>query len=449
MSTKPYEVSPAIQQFVANAPLKNDIHRHTRWGWFIVIVGLGSFMLWALFAPLDQGVPVTGTVTVAGNKKVVQHLVGGTVDAILVREGDTVVLGQTLVRMNAVQARSNAAITRVQYHTARGMEARLLAERDGLERINFSPDTEAAAHIDPRVASIVMVQQQLFSSRRFSLQAELSALGESIAGIEAHNSGLREARIAKLEQQRILQEQLESLRDLARGGFIPRNRLLELERTYVQLVSALSEDMGNIARAQRQVSEIKLRRLHRQQEYQMEVRTQLADAQKEADALRSKLESLDYELANAEVKAPVGGIVADVSVFTEGGVVAPGFRMMDIVPLSEPLQVEAQVPVHLIDSVHAQLPVEIIFSAFNQNTTPRIPGVVTQVSADRLVDQQTGIPYYRAYATLTPVGQQMLGALTVRPGMPVDLFVKTGERTLANYLLRPVRDNFKMALTEE
>lgn len=448
MSTNPPRV-PLPQPPAAHAsPLKTDARSHSRWGWIIVLAGLGSFLLWALLAPLDQGIPVTGTVTVAGNKKAVQHLTGGTVEALLVREGDTVRAGQTLVRMNAVQARANAAITRGQYHTARGTEARLLAERDGLGAIRFAADT-LGARDDPRVASVMAVQQQLFSSRRFSLQAELSALDESIAGIEAHTEGLKEARAGKLEQQRLLKEQLEGLRDLARDGFIPRNRLLELERTYAQLSASLSEDLGNIARGQRQIGEIKLRRLQRQQEYQMEVRTQLAEAQKEADSLRARLEGLDYELANVEVKAPVDGIVADVSVFTEGGVVAPGFRMMDIVPLSEPLQVEAQVPVHLIDSVQARMPVELIFSSFNQNTTPRIPGVVTQVSADRLVDQQTGAPYYRLYAAITPEGQKLMGQLPVRPGMPVDLFVKTGERTLANYLLRPLRDNFKMALTEE
>lgn len=428
--------------------LKTDGRQHSRWGWGIVLAGLGSFVLWALLAPLDQGVPVTGTVMVAGNKKAVQHLTGGTVEAILVREGDAVHPGQVLVRMNAVQTTANAAITRVKYHTARSTEARLLAERDGLSAIQFAQDT-LDARAQPRVASMLSVQQQLFASRRYSLQAELSALSESMAGIEAHNAGLKEAREGKLEQQRMLHEQLVSMRELARDGFVARNRLLELERISAQLSTSMSEDFGTIARSQRQIGEIKLRRLQRQQEFQMEVRTQLAEIQKEVDMLGSQLEGLEYELANAQVKASVAGIVADVSVFTEGGVVAAGFRMMDIVPSSEPLLVQAQVPVHLIDSVHTDLPVELIFSSFNQNTTPRVPGVVTQVSPDRLVDPQTGVPYFRIYATITAEGQKLLGGLPVRPGMPVDLFVKTGERTLANYLLRPVHDNFKMAMTEE
>lgn len=428
--------------------LKTGEARHTRMGWWIVLAGVGGFLLWALLAPLDKGVPMSGTVTVAGNKKAVQHQTGGTVQAILVKEGDTVKAGQPLVQMNPVQARSNAAVTRVQYYTARSTEARLLAERDGKPSVVFPADTEAARS-DSRVASTMSVQQQLFSSRRFSLRAELSALDENIAGIEAHNAGLKEARTGKQDQFRFLKEQLDGMRELARGGYVPRNRLLELERTYAQLSSSLSEDFGNIARGQSQVSELKLRRLHRQQEFQKEVRTQLADVQKEAGALRNQLESLDYELANAVVRAPVDGTVAEVSIFTEGGVVSPGFRMMDIVPQNEPLIVEGQLPVHLIDSVHADLPVELIFSSFNQNTTPRIPGVVTQVSADRLVDEKSGEPYYRMLAEVTPAGRAAMKKLSVRPGMPVELFVKTGERTLANYLVRPITDNLKMALSEE
>ncbi|MDP1684257.1 HlyD family type I secretion periplasmic adaptor subunit [Hydrogenophaga sp.] len=431
-----------------NAPLKTDATRHTRQGWWILLVGLGSFLLWATLAPLDKGVPMSGTVTVAGNKKAVQHLSGGTVEAILVKDGDTVAAGQPLVRMNAVQARANAAVIRVQYHTARSTEARLLAERDGKSAITFPAESEAARN-DPRVAATLAVQQQLFSSRQFSLRAELSALDENIAGIDAYNAGLSEARVGKQDQLRFLKEQLDGMRELARDGFMARNRLLELERTYAQLMSSLSEDLGNIARGQRQISELRLRRLQRSQEFQMEVRTQLAEVQKETEALRNQLEGLDHELANAVVKSPVAGTVADVAIFTEGGVVQAGLRMMDIVPANEPLIVEGQVPVHLIDSVHAGLPVELIFSAFNQNTTPRIPGVVTQVSADRLVDEKTGTPYYRMRGEVTAAGRLELGKLAVRPGMPVELFVKTGERTLANYLVRPIKDNLKMALTEE
>lgn len=438
----------AVRQHPASVDVKTDHNSHSRLGWLIVLLGVGGFFLWASFAPLDQGVPVSGTVTVASNRKAIQHQTGGIVDEILVKEGDTVKAGQPLVRMNDVQAKSQAEMTRVQYFTARAAEARLTAERDGKKDVTFPSDLDNAKN-DPRVSANVSLQRQLFSSRQLAIQNELAALEESIAGLRSQLRGLEESRDSKKAQLQFLKEQLEGMRDLAKDGYVARNRLLDLERTYAQVNGAISEDIGNIGRAQRQISELSLRRVQRQQEYQREVRSQLSDVQKEAEALESRLKGQDFELANAIVKAPVDGTVVGVNVFTKGGVIAPGFRMMDIVPSDDPLIVEGQVPVNLIDKVHAQLPVELIFSAFNQNKTPHIPGVVTQVSADRFVDEHNGMPYYKLKAQVAPEGMKIIKNLQIRPGMPVEVFVKTGERTMMSYLFKPVFDRAKTALTEE
>jgi membrane fusion protein, protease secretion system len=441
-------VTDAVPRESAPQPVNTDAKSHTRLGWWIVIGGIGGFLLWASFAPLDKGVPLSGTVTVATNKKAVQHLAGGTVEAILVKEGAVVKAGDVLVRMNAVQAKVNAEMARVQYYSARSTEARLIAERDTKKTIVFPPKLEALRN-DPQVAGNISLQQQLFNSRQSAIQSELSAFDENIAGLVQQNKGLEESRDGKRQQLQFLKEQLDGMRDLAKEGYVARNRLLELERTYAQLTTAISEDISNIGRGVRQISEIKLRRLQRQQEYQKEVRTQLSDIQKEADGLANRLKGLDYDLDNVLVKAPVDGTVVAMNVFTNGGVIAPGFRMMDIVPSDDPLVVDGQLPVHLIDKVHPNLKVELIFSAFNQNTTPHIPGIVTQVSADRLVDEKTGQPYYTVKAKVAPEGMKQVANLQIRPGMPVELFVKTGERTMMNYLLKPVLDHIKMAMTEE
>ena len=421
---------------------------HTRLGWWIVLAGVGGFFVWAALAPLDKGVPMSGTVTVASNKKAVQHLTGGTVDAILVKEGDSVKAGDVLIRMNAVQATANAEITRVQYFTARTTEARLVAERDGKSALMFPPELDHA-RLDPRVASNIEMQQHLFSSRRSAIQSELAALDENVAGLVQQNAGLAESRDGKRQQLQFLKEQLDGMRDLAREGYVARNRLLELERTYAQLSTAISEDISNMGRGLRQISEFRMRRLQRQQEYQKEVRTQLAETQKEASGLANRLSGLDHDLSNVLVRAPVDGTVVAMNVFTHGGVIAPGFRMMDIVPSHDPLVVDGQLPVHLIDKVHPNLKVELIFSAFNQNLTPHVPGIVTHVSADRLVDEKSGQPYYMVKAKVAPEGVRMIADLQIRPGMPVDLFVKTGERTMLNYLVKPVTDHLKLAMTEE
>ena len=421
---------------------------HTRLGWWIVLAGVGGFFVWAALAPLDKGVPLSGTVTVASNKKAVQHPTGGTVDAILVKEGDVVKAGDVLIRMNAVQATANAEMTRVQYFTARTTEARLTAERDGKSTLIFPPELESVRS-DPRVASNIEMQQHLFSSRRLAIQSELAALDENVAGLVQQNAGLAESRDGKKQQLQFLKEQLDGMRDLAREGYVARNRLLELERTYAQLSTAISEDISNIGRGLRQISEFRMRRLQRQQEYQKEVRTQLSETQKEANSLANRLSGLDYDLGNVQVRSPVDGTVVAMNVFTHGGVIAPGFRMMDIVPSQDALVVDGQLPVHLIDKVHPNLKVELIFSAFNQNLTPHVPGIVTHVSADRLVDEKSGQPYYMVKAKVAPEGVRMIAHLQIRPGMPVDLFVKTGERTMLNYLVKPVTDHLKLAMTEE
>jgi membrane fusion protein, protease secretion system len=425
-----------------------DALPYIRLGWWIIIAGIGGFLLWASLAPLDKGVPLSGTVTVTTNRKAIQHQAGGTIEDILVKEGDVVEAGTVLVRMNSVQVKANAETMRVQYFAARATEARLIAERDGKKEIVFPAELEKMKS-DPIVANYIAMQQHLFSSRLLGIQSELSAMDESISGLKLQTSGLERSRDNKKQQLEFLQEQLGGMRDLAAEGYVARNRLLELERTYAQINGSISEDIGNIGRAQRQIAELKLRRVQRNQEYQQEVRSQLTDVQKEAEALAHKLSGLDHDLANVLVKAPVAGTVVGLNVFTRGGVIGPGFKMMDIVPSGDPLMVEGKLPVHLIDKVHPNLPVEFIFTAFNRNLTPHIPGIVTQVSADRFVDENTGEPYYKLQAEVAPEGMKMIADLQIKAGMPVDLFVKTGERTMMNYILRPILDHLKMAMSED
>lgn len=437
----------AIDESLRNVDM--DATKPSRLGWWIVLAGVGGFLLWATFAPLDKGVPATGTVTVATNRKAVQHLTGGTIEDILVREGEQVKAGQVLVRMNDVQTKAAAEVTRVQYFTARAAEARLIAERDGKKSIAFPAELEKAKSSDPRVAANIGLQAQLFFSRQSALQSELAALEETIAGLKAQVHGLEESREMQKAQQKILKEQLDDMRDLAKEGYVARNRVFDLERTYAQVNAGIAENIGNIGRSQRQINELNLRRLQRQQEYQKEVRTQLSDVQKEAEALENRLKGQDFDLGNALVKSPADGTVVGLNVFTRGGIVGAGFRMMDIVPSDDPLIIEGQIPVHLIDKVHKDLQVELIFSAFNQSNTPHIPGIVTQVSADRLTEERSGAPYYKMQVKVTKEGMKLLKNLQVRPGMPVELFIKTGERTMMSYLFKPILDRANSALTEE
>jgi len=446
-NTKPTEV---ISHDVEPLTVNTDSRPYSRLGWLIVLLGFGGFLLWGILAPLDKGVPLPGTVAKEGNRKAVQHQSGGTVRNILVKEGTPVKAGQVLVEMNDVQVSSQLEVGMSQYISARLTEARLLAERNGLKSVAFPAALESMKH-DRRVIEGMELQRQLFMSRQNGLQSELSAVDENIAGLKAQTQGLEEARDSKKEQMAFLKEQLGGMRDLAKEGYVARNRLLDLERTYAQLSGDISEDIGNIGRGKRQIVELTLRRTLRLQEYQKEVRSQLAEVQKEADGLEGRLKGLQYEVGNASVRSPVDGVVVGLNVFTNGGVVAPGAHMMDIVPTDDPLVVDGQLPVNLIDRVHEGLPVELIFSAFNTNRTPHIPGVVTSVAADRTVDERTGNAYYRVKAKVTPEGSQLIAAkkLDILPGMPVEVFVKTGERSMMSYLLKPIIDRAKTSMTEE
>lgn len=444
------QITEVITHDVAPLTVDIDTRSYSRLGWLIVALGFGGFVLWASLAPLDKGVPLSGTIAKEGNRKTVQNLASGKVQAILAKDGDTVKAGQVLVRMNAVQAGAQAESVRTQYFTARAMEARLVAELQGSNKM-IMPAVLVPYQQDPRVVANFSLQEQLLSSRRGALQSELSAYDENIAGLKLQSQGVSESRDSKKVQLEILREQLSGMRDLAKDGFVARNRLLDLERTYAQINGSLSEDIGNIGRAQRQIMELTLRRAQRTQDYQKEVRSQLSDVQREAEALVSRLAGLDFELAAVDVKAPVDGVVVGLNVFTVGGVVPAGAHLLEIVPTGDALVVDGQLAVNLIDKVHNGLPVDLIFSAFNTNTTPHIAGIITQVSADRSVDEKTGAPYYKVRARVTPEGQKLIAKLKldVQPGMPVEMFVKTGERTMMNYLLKPVFDRSKSSMSEE
>jgi len=452
MSKSALTPSAAVQDATARPVTPPDLlnpYRYVRLGWAVIWVGLVGFFLWAGLAPLDKGVPVPGTVMVSGHRKAVQHVSGGILAKILVKEGDLVQAGQVLALMEPIPAKSQADATRSQYLTARLTAVRLQAELAGKAQLLLPAALQEQLHSLPRAMATWQVQQDLFKSRRAALQADLAAMQESLAGLNSHMQALEESRASKLQQQKSLAVQLEGMRELARDGYVPRNRYLEVDRMHAQIVGAIAEDTGNLARLRHQVSETQQRIAQRQDEYQKEVRTQLAEASRDAETLESRSTATDFDLANTEIKAPMSGKVVGLAVFTDRGVLSPGFKLMDIVPQEETLYIEAQVPVHLIDKVKPALSVELMFTAFNQNRTPHVQGFVDMVSADRLVDEKNGFPYYTLHAHVTPEGMRKLGQLQVRPGMPVEVLVKTGERTLLSYLLKPLLDRMHGALREE
>lgn len=425
-----------------------DERRFTRLGWLVIGIGLAGFFLWASLAPLDKGVASPGSVTVSGNRKTIQSPTGGIVRNITVKEGEKVKAGEVLVQMSQVQAQAQVDSLQDQYYTTLATAGRLLAERDNLSQIRFSPVFDTLKD-SPRVAEIIALQVQLFSSRQQALRSEVDGFRQSIDGIRFQLKGLQDSRTNKQIQLSSIREQMSSMKQLAAEGYLPRNRYLEAQRQFAEINSSIDETLGRIGQLQKQLLESQQRIEQRYADYQREVRTQLAQTQMDANDFKNKLDMAKYDLGNTSIVSPVDGTVVGLSIFTQGGVVGAGDHLMEIVPSEASLVVDSRLKVEMIDKVYNGLPVELMFTAFNQNKTPKIPGTVTLISADRLVDKGTGEPYYQMQVTVTPEGIKMLQGADIKPGMPVEVFVKTGSRSLLSYLFKPILDRARTSLTEE
>ena len=419
-----------------------------RWGLLVLLLGFGGFAAWAGFAPLDAGVTAEATVQVAGNRKSVQHLEGGTVDEILVTEGDHVEQGEVLIRLNATRALAEQGVVSAQYIIAKVTEARLLAERDGADTITVDPIVETRFKDDPRFQRALAAQTRLFQTRRDALEGEIGILRENLAGAEQQLAGLEEVQKSRKSQIGYINRELKGVRELAKEGYLPRNRMFELERDAAQLQAALSNDVVEAGRTRNQIAELKLRILQRAQEYQKEVQSQLSDVAKEASALGDRLAAIDYTVRETTIRAPISGHVQNLSIHTVGGVIGPGTLLMEIVPVDASYLVQARVPIQSIDRVEPGLDVEISFPALNQRTIPNIPGEVLTVSADRLVDEATNIPYYLAQVQVKPEGVEQLKNETIRAGMPAAVLIRLGERTMLNYLLKPFLERLDRSFKE-
>ncbi|GKV88121.1 metalloprotease secretion protein [Pectobacterium carotovorum subsp. carotovorum] len=431
-----------------NQTARRDEKRAVRLGWLLVLAGFGGFLLWALFAPLDKGVMVNGSVVISGNRKVVQHNQGGIVDKIQVKDGDRVEAGQILLTLNEVDARSASEGLDGQYLQLVAREGRLLAEQQRLGDMVMTPRLQPLAE-KPEMRVITALQRDLLHSRQQSLKLEAEGIRSSIAGMEASLSAQRQVMSSKQKQRETLEQQLQGLRSLAAENYVPRNKMLENERLLAQLNGDIAQLAGDINRTRRDIEQQTLLIAQRQQEYDKEVNSELADVRALLSDVGSKKEKADFNLANIQMRAPVSGTVVGLKVFTEGGVIAPGQTLLEIVPDDQPLFVDARLPVELVDKVWPGLPVELQFVAFNQSTTPRVAGTVELLSADRLLDERDGSPYYSLRVQVDEAGKRALEGLEVKPGMPVQGFVRTGERSFVNYLFKPLMDRLHLALTEE
>ena len=424
-----------------------------RWGMLLLIVGFGGFIAWAMLAPLDEGVPAQGTVTVDTKRKTVQNLAGGIVREILVREAQIVKAGDVLMRLDDTTAKATYVAARQQYFALRAQESRLEAEQKGAAEIRFHPDLLAAKD-DPVAASYMNLQRQSFVSRRTALQGSQEVLTQSLNAMRDSLPGLRVQLEGKQAQLKLMREQLEGTRELAKDGYLPRNRWFDEERLAADLAGSVGELTANIARTQGSIAEFEVRIVQSKREFMRDVDSQLADTTRDALVASERLRAAREELARTEIRAPADGMVIGLAAHTVGGVIAPGARIMDVVPTDALLTLEAHVEPRLIDRIQAGLPADIRIHAFLDKPYLVLDGRVLSVSADLMTpDQpnqpnQASSPYYLARIAVTPAGMKELGNHQLQPGMQADIVIKTGERTLMKYLLKPLIARVTSALRE-
>lgn len=426
--------------------------RTRRVGMMIVFVVFAGFGTWAAVAPLSSAAHAPGVVAVENYRKTVQHLEGGIVRGIEVRDGEAVEKDQVLITLDGTQMRAQLEVLRGQYYFALAREARLLAQRDGLAEVRF-PELLLASAREDRVREAMQLQSQTFSARRAAHDNEAALYAEQVRQLEAKSRGLAVQRTSRERLVSSYASELKDFEELLEEGYTDKQRVRELERNLSQAEGELGQVVSELAAARLQVSETKLKILQLEKNMQREVAAELAEVQAGLYELREQLQSLEVTVARTLIRAPQSGVVLDLAVHTLGAVIQPGQKLMDIVPRGERLIVEAHVAPIDIDRVYEGQTAEIRFSAFKMRDTPRIEGKVQTLSADRLMDagDQAKTPYYLARIEITQqgLGDLAQSKLDLVAGMPAEVLINTGERTLLDYLVDPLRNTVARSFIED
>ncbi len=433
--------------------LQNDIFAQTDdkgirlFGLLVLLSTVGVFGVWGYLAPIDGAAMAPGFVVVKSHKKTVQHLDGGIVNQLFVKEGDIVNSGDLLLTLDGTENKAQLEIARGQFITLAAQVARLEAERDGKKKVHYSATLDN--NEDDRIIEAKKNENQLFEARINAHNGEIAVLTNRIGQLNSKINGLKSQRTSKQALVVSYSEEVHDLKELLTEGFVDKQRLRDTERSYILNsgeVSALSSD---IAASEIQIGETKLQILQLEKKFQEDVSTKLSEAQTNLYDVNQRMLATKDKVTRIDIKAPVAGRVMGMGMHTVGGVILPGHPILDIVPQKEELVIDAQVSPLDIDRVSVGLIAEVRFTAFTQALTPIIEGKVINLSADRLIDENTGAPYYQALVELTPESVKKMSHLELVPGMPVEVLIKTGERTVFEYLIKPIRNAIARAFIED
>ncbi|MFC3526955.1 HlyD family type I secretion periplasmic adaptor subunit [Paracoccus mangrovi] len=417
-------------------------------GLFALVLLIGGFGLWSWSARIAGAVVASGQVEVEQRRQVVQHPDGGVVAEILIHDGETVAAGQPLIRLDGALLNTELTIVEGQYFEILARRGRLEAERAETPEITFPDELIEAAANNPQYDAMMQGQLSLFAARRNTLEQSLGQLAKQSEQIESQIGGI-DAQASALRQQRdFIGQELRDQRALLEKGLAQAPRVLALEREAARLDGQLGEVIATRARAVTQLAEIDLSRLEKTATQREAAETELRDQGYRELELAERRRSLSEQITRLEIRAPVSGVVQELQVTTPRSVIRAADPILYLIPQDRPLVVAARIATINIDEVHPGQEVVLRFSSFSSRTTPEIDGLLSRVSADTLIDQATQVPYYRAEVTIPTTELEKLKGLDLVPGMPVEVYIQTGERSPIAYLIKPLSDYFTRAFRE-
>lgn len=403
---------------------------------------------WLTLVPLAGAVVVPGNLVVQSDVKAIQHPTGGIVSTIKVDNGKHVAAGDLLVRLDATQVQANQQAVAKQLNEQRAKIARLSAERDGLD--NPSYPVELTSRMDePSVRSVIASENALFKARRSTRQSQKDLLQGRIAQLNQEIGGLEAQADSKSKQIELINGELAGVQDLYDKRLVPLTRLTTLQREAARIDGERGQLTSSIAETRSKISEAELQIVKTDQDFRTEVVKDLGEAQAKEGELVEKAVAARDQLDRIEIRAPNSGTVHQLSVHTIGGVVKAGETIMEVVPDSDELLVEAHVQPKDIDHVHTGQDAFVRFSAFNQRTTPQVTGQVSFVSPDITTDQRSNTTFYTIRVVMSEDEHHRLGAVQLIPGMQAEVFVQTGQRTMLSYLMKPIMEQWRRAFVEE
>jgi HlyD family secretion protein len=410
------------------------------------VLGLGT---WSTLAPLESAAIAVGTVESESSRKTIQHLEGGIIREILVADGDVVQAGQTLISLEDTKARAEAESLQGQLWDATAREARLQAEQHGEQQVSFPAKLETARNASPSVATVLAGQQSIFETRRQVFQSQAAVNRDKRSQVENEIEGLRAQQSAAAKRIEIVREEADTVAMLVNKGLERRPRLLSLQREMADIEGRRGEIVAQISRAEQVINESQATLIKLENDRQNEIAQSLREVQSQIFQIRERLQAADDQLLRTAVKAPEDGVVTDLRIHTPGGVIGAGAPLMDLVPRQDRLVVTARVRPEDIDVVRPGLSAEVSLLPYNQRRVPRLKGTVTRVSADRLLDKRTDQPYYATRIHVEDPRVAEIDGLRIIPGMPAQVFIKTGRGTVALYALKPLLDSFSNAFHED